>query len=184
MGKFHTGYFGVTQSGKTTLARSVARSLAAQGHVIIVHDPVGTSTAGGDWPEKAIIFDDVEPFLEYLESDECPPAHVFIDEAGDVFGHTQRENSWLATKGRHFGLYLHIITQRPKMILPNVRGQIGKAYVFRLSREDLREVGGDFGHSGIISESLDTGDFMVLNSGSAQYSRANVFSLLTPSSKG
>lgn len=182
MGKFHTAYYGVTQSGKTTIARAIARKLSADGHVIVVFDPVGTSTAGGDWPENAIVFDDPEEFMMFLEDDNCPPAHVFVDEAAEIFGHTMRENSWLATRGRHFGIYLHIITQRPKMILPNVRGQIGRAYVFRLSNEDMREIGADFGHSGLNQFSLDTGDFLILNSGSAELARNNVFSLLEPAS--
>lgn len=177
-GKLHTAYYGVTQSGKTTLARRIARDLSEKGHVIIVHDPVGTLTLGGGWPESAIICGDEEELLSVLEDDECPAAHVFIDEAGDVFGHTQRYNSWLATKGRHFGLYLHIITQRPKMILPSVRNQVGRSYVFRLARDDMREVGADNGFSDLHLIDLDAGDFMVLNTGSAQFSRANIFNLL------
>lgn len=182
MAKFHTGYFGVTQSGKTTLARAVARKLSDDGHIVGVFDPVGTATAGGDWPENAIIFEDAEEMLWFVEQENCPPMHLFVDEAAEVFGHSFRENSWLATRGRHYGIYLHIITQRPKMILPNVRGQIGRAYVFRLSNEDMREVGADFGHSGLNHFSLDTGDFLILNSGSAALARNNVFKLLESAS--
>jgi adenylylsulfate kinase-like enzyme len=45
----HTLYTGVSLTGKTTLARSIARQLHAKGHRGIVYDPTLTATLGGGW---------------------------------------------------------------------------------------------------------------------------------------
>jgi len=174
----HALISGVTQSGKTTLARELARALAARGQNVIVFDPVGTATAGGGWPKGAIIFDESAEFFEYIERPDVKGAHVFIDEAADFFGVGDKHNFWLLTRGRHFFLHIYLIAQRPKMLAPSVRGQCGVAYVFRLACEDADEIGRDFGHSGIGKINLDTGDFLVLTAGQASIKRANIFKLL------
>lgn len=179
----HALICGVTESGKTTLAHMFAKDFEAKGQNIIVYDPVGTNTASGSWPESAKVFNDAETLFFYLEHPKVMHAHVFIDEAGDIFNAQNRENLWLLTRGRHKGFSVYMICQRPKMILPSARTQASIAYVFRLSNEDMREIGGDFGHSDLHkTNTLDTGDFLILKSGRKVYSRANVFKLL-PKSK-
>jgi len=174
----HSLYVGVTQSGKTTLARAMSRQLCAQKQNVAVLDPMGTLTAGGGWGEGALLFDDTELFLQWLYSDSAINYHVFIDEAHKVLSHEQNEHFWLLTEGRHYYLTLHLMTQRPKKVHPDVRHNCGRCYMFRLSRADANEIGADYGHSDIDKEKLDKGDFLVLNSGSAEFSRANIFKLL------
>jgi len=174
----HTLICGVTQSGKTTMAHSMARHFARLKHRIIVYDPVGTGTAAGTWPESAIVFSDEQEFFEYLARDDVSHAHVFIDEAGDIFNATKRENLWLLTRGRHFGFTVYLICQRPKMVLPSARHQCGIAYVFRLAYDDMKEIGKDYGFNDLDKISLDTGDFLMLVSGTSHYSSGNVFKLL------
>lgn len=173
----HTLICGVTMSGKTTLAHKFAHELAAQGQTIIVYDPVMTPTAAGSWPSNALLFDDENQFFDYLVKDEVNKAHVFIDESGDVFNLSKPWNFWLLTRGRHFGFSVFLIAQRPKMLAPTVRNQCGRAYVFRLAKDDLKEIGADFGFSDLQKINLDKGDFLLLNSGSAHYQKGNVFSL-------
>lgn len=177
----HALICGVTQSGKTTLARAFARAAEKAGHNVIVYDPVGTGTAGGDWPASAIVFEDPDEFIAYMNHPDVMNAHVFIDEADEIFSMSDRANFWLPKKGRHFHLQIYMISQRPKMIAPTARTQVGICYMFRLAVDDARELAADFGFSDIHKISLDTGDFVVLHSGSAQTSRANVFQLLNPS---
>lgn len=174
----HTLICGVTLSGKTTLARELARAAADAGQNVIVFDPVGTATAGGGWPASAIVFDDSAAFFEYVERPDVIGAHVFIDEAADFFSVGDRSNFWLLTRGRHFYLHVYLIAQRPKMIAPNARTQCGRCYMFRLAVEDADEIGRDFGHSQLGRQSLDKGDFFILDSGAAQIQRANIFELL------
>lgn len=173
----HTLICGVTMSGKTTLAHKLARFLSEKGQRIIVYDPVGTKTAAGHWPASAIVFDNEDEFFDYLVRDDVNHAHVFIDESGDLFNLSRRENLWLPTRGRHFGFSLYFICQRPKMIAPSVRNQCGYAYVFRLMQDDMRMIGGDYGFNDLDKISLDTGDFLALRSGTSQYTRGNVFTL-------
>jgi hypothetical protein len=65
------------------------------------------------------------------------------------------------------------------MLMPSARSQCSVAYVFRLALEDMKEIGADFGHSGLAKISLDKGDFLILKSGLARFDSANVFKLLS-----
>lgn len=182
----HALITGVTESGKTTFARALARELAKRKENVIVYDPVGTPTAGGGWPEKAIVFQDQKEFWKYLERDDVYGAHVFIDEAGDIFNASEPENCKFPRKARHFNFSLYMITQRPTMIVPNARTQAATIYMFRLATSDAREICADAGHNwppeGISEKGefipLDTGDFLVLHSGSVRVERHNIFDRL------
>lgn len=152
------------------------------GQNVAVFDPLGTPTLGGDWgdPAKVKYFHDKEKFLDFIEDDRTRHFHLFIDEAHNILGHSEecRDNYWLLTEGRHYFLNLHLLTQRPKKLHPDVRSQCGRCYMFRLAIQDSKEIGADFGYSDIHAEILDTGDFLILNSGSSTFERANVFKLL------
>jgi len=181
----HTLFAGVTESGKTTMARYFARNFARQGHRIIVYDPVGTNTAGGGWPESAVMFDDVDKFMAYCDRPDVYHAHIFVDEAGDHFGVSDKDNHWLFRRGRHKGFFMYPIAQRPKMLAPNVRTQCSTAYIFRLAMSDADEIGADLGHSKLsnIVSTLDTGDYLMLKSGRPQIERGNIFQTLNAKPK-
>ena len=181
----HTIICGVTLSGKTTLARALARHVGRQRQNVIVYDPVMTATQGGDWGKSAVVFNDPQKFWGFVSRDDVGHAHIFIDEAGDLFHIGARENFWLLTRGRHFGFQVYLISQRPKMIAPSARTQCGMAYMFRLARDDAKEISADFGHDwpyrdaqNIPLPELDTGDFYRLYSGASGKNRANIFQLL------
>lgn len=169
----HILFTGVTMSGKTTAARVYSRAFCAHRIPVLVYDPVETATAGGGWGDGAQIFNTPETFLKKLA--ETGPCKIFIDEAADIFSLREPQNFWIATRGRHFGWQLFIITQRPMMIAPTVRNQCGEAYIFRLTSADLGNIGSDFGHD-LRPYRLDTGDYLHLVSGSARFTRGNVFS--------
>ena len=174
----HTLIAGVTETGKTTLAHAFAHALADAKQNVVVYDPVGTQTIKGTWPESAIMFSDENEFFGYLSRDDVYNSHIFVDEAGQVFGLDKKYNYWLLTRGRHFGFSVFVICQRPKMVSPTIRNQCARAYIFRLASDDLKAVGADFGFSDLDKNELDTGDFLILNSGQARYLRANIFNLL------
>jgi DNA helicase HerA-like ATPase len=174
----HTLICGVTQSGKTTLARYIARQLRAKNQAVIVYDPMGTDTKGGGWGEGAIVFDKTDEFLEYVSRDDVNRAHIFADESDLIFSHEQKENHWLLRRGRHFGFSVYCITQRPKMIAPSVRNMCTKAFVFRLTRDDIKSVAADYGFDDVHNKILDAGDFLCFTAGSSVYSSGNVFKLI------
>lgn len=189
----HAIICGVTESGKTTLARALSRRMCAEKQNVIVYDPVGTASAGGDWGKSAVVFNEPQKFWDFISRDDVNHAHVFIDEAGDIFHLGARENFWLLTRGRHFGFQVYLISQRPKMIAPSARAQCGVAYMFRLAKDDAKEICADFGHNWPFMEKagtkikpcqeLDKGDFYVLYSGAIGKKRANIFSILSPKGK-
>lgn len=182
----HTFICGVTETGKSTLARAISRGLLKEGQMVIVRDPThGTETAGGGWgDEKHVetgrlrIFTDDDKFFQTIENTHGG-THVFIDEAADLFKVGDAENHWILRKGRHapFLFSVYLIAQRPKMVAPNARTQCARCYMFRMATSDASEVLADFGHDNMKLE-LDTGDFLILNSGSKDYAQANIFKLL------
>lgn len=177
----HVLYAGASLTGKTTLARFHARVLANAGYDVVVYDPVLTATAGGGWPESAVMFDDSEKLIDYLqklEGDPERPTFAFVDEAADVFSHSQTENIYLPRRIRHQHVYMRIVSQRPTMIHPHVRTQCSFAYVLRLAKNDMVLILADFGHSGDAVEPLDKGDVLLLESGRADIETFNVFRLV------
>lgn len=175
----HTLICGVTESGKTTLAHKLADFDAREKKRVIVFDPVLTTTKFGEWPDHAEIFTDEQKFTRFLAKQGNAETSVYIDEGGDIFSHSQPENRWILTRGRHLGYQVTLICQRPKLVSPSVRHQTSRLFLFRLADSDLQAIAADYGHSKLNKISLDQGDFLVLHSGHAQIVRANVFELLT-----
>jgi DNA polymerase III delta prime subunit len=188
----HALITGVTESGKTTLARALSNELDKRAHRIIVYDPVGTPTINGDgWGKDAVIFRDKFEFLEYVHRDDVNHAHIFIDEAYEIFSNSDPSNNWLLTRGRHFGFSIYLMGVRPKILPPNVRTMCSTCYMFRLAHDDAKEICADFGHNfpEVLKDAenqvrpLDTGDYITLNSGSVKFSRANIFDQLSKGKK-
>ena len=174
---------GVTQSGKTTLARYMTREFLRRKQRVIVYDPVGSPTLGGDWGESARVFDDPDELMEFLNSDdpEANHAHVFIDEADTLFSVAQKENHWLLRRGSHFGLTIYCITQRPVLVAPSVRSMCARAYCFRLVQSDIKQIAADYGFDDAHRFQLDKGDFICFTAGVGEYKRGNVFAILPKS---
>lgn len=170
----HILFLGVTMSGKTTAARIYSRAFCRARIPVVVFDPVGSATLGGDWGDGATVYHDADEFQDYIHSGKLQPCKMFIDEASSIFSHEQRENFWLAERGRHYGVQLFTITQRPMRIHPSVRDQHSEAYVFRLKSMDITNVGADFGHD-LRDIQLDAGEYLHLISGQRGFTRGNVF---------
>lgn len=180
-------YCGVTMTGKTTLAREHAAILDKAKYELFVYDPVGTNTANGNWPERAIIVRDSEQFHELVEQlhaegwdeEKDPPKFFFVDESADVFGHSETHAHWIGRKIRHSGVFLRTIVQRPNMIHPSVRTQHSYVYMLRLAKTDAVIICGDLGHGPeVFNETLDKGDCILLTSGASGTERFNVFELI------
>ena len=171
-------------TGKTTLARYHASILTEADYQVVVYDPVGTHTANGYWPDKAEIITEQDKFLRRIKAlsasdiDE-DPVFVFVDESADIFNHREPDALAIPRRCRHDGVYLRLISQRPKMLHPSARTQCSIGYMFRLSQDDARMVCADFGHGAeVYNIPLDKGDFILLESGSARVSQYSLQTLV------
>ena len=127
----HSLILGMTESGKTTLAKRLANAYRSRGFKIIVLDPLSD-------PEWCADFrtDDVEQFLNtFWNSRKCM---AFIDEAGESVGTYDKVMIKTATKGRHWGHSVHFISQRGTQVARTVRDQCSHLFLFTTAMQDSK----------------------------------------------
>lgn len=121
----------MTESGKSTLAKHLARQFKAREIGVIVLDPLASS----DWHADFVTKDSDEFLRVFWASESCA---VFIDESGDAVGKYDLAMQQTATKGRHFGHSVHYITQRHAQLSATVRAQCSYLALFRSSLDDCK----------------------------------------------
>lgn len=127
----------MTESGKTTLAKQLARDYKKAGIGVIVLDPF----ISGDW-NADVITDDNEHFLNVVwDSQSCA---VFIDEAADAVGRYDEAMRQTATRGRHFGHNMHYVSQRGQDLAKTVRDQCSYLFLFTVSIDDRKVFAREF----------------------------------------
>ena len=152
----HVLITGMTMSGKTTLARELARQYQAQGVPVIVLDPIRDV----QWTKCAdYVTDDSADFMgAVMASQSCA---VMVDEAGEAVGQYAREMFALATRARHLGHRSHFITQRPAQINPTVRDQCSRLYMFALNADASKLLSRDWNSPAILKgPELDQGEYI------------------------
>lgn len=118
----HSLIVGMTESGKTTLAKQFCKSSQDDGIKTIVLDPMH-DVWNADYQT-----DNTADFLDmFFSSRNC---NVFIDEAGEMIGHYDELMKRVATKGRHWGHNVYFLTQRSPQLSPTVRGQCRHLFLF------------------------------------------------------
>lgn len=119
----------MTESGKTTLAKRLARKLKSNGFGVLVLDPMKDPEWNADYQTG-----DLMEFLDIAKrSRSCI---LFVDEAGMNCGQWDKESLWLATRSRHWGHSCFFITQRAQMVSTTIRGQCRFLYLFGCSKKD------------------------------------------------
>ncbi|MGL6121759.1 MAG: hypothetical protein ACRC1W_01730, partial [Shewanella sp.] len=118
-------------------------------------------------------YEDFEAMMQWCSK--SGDADIWIDEAADHCGVSDRDNHWLLRRGRHYGFVVHLISQRPKMLAPNVRGQCSRAYIFRLAKSDLTEIAADLGHEVPENPPLDAGHYIVIDTQIAEINEGRLF---------
>ena len=129
----HAMILGMTISGKTSLAKSLARSLRAKGIQVLAFDP----TNDPEWINSAdfVTADRVQFLQVYWQSEGCA---VFIDEAADVCTQADKDFIRTATQGRHRGHQNFYIAQRGTMIARTIRDQCTRLYIFTTALADAK----------------------------------------------
>ena len=149
---------GASETGKSLLAKSVAREMDARGEIVTVYDPVLS-----DWSENAFVTDNPDLFFEELAKVHSGgnPQLVFIDEADTLLSISEKQNHWMLTRGRHYGFTTYVITQRPALVAPTIRAMCNELFCFQISKDDAKLLAGDFAHEGILqAPELRQGEFL------------------------
>jgi len=127
----HVLILGMTESGKSTLAKKLAADYMRQGIRVLVLDPLADPGFPGDFHTA-----DPDAFLDaFWASRSCA---AFIDEAGDEVGRYNTVMTRTATRGRHWGHNVHYITQRGTQLATTVRDQCGHLYLFTTALNDSK----------------------------------------------
>lgn len=142
----HSLIAGITESGKTTLAKKFATLSKQQARGVIVLDPMY------DQWDCDYQTTNVDEFLEAFWNSKC--CDVFIDESGDMIGHYDKAMIQTATKGRHWGHNVYFITQRPAQISPTVRTQCTNLFLFAMAREDSETLAREWNKPGLREAAL------------------------------
>lgn len=119
----HSLIIGMTESGKTTLAKKLAGHYRQNGIGVLVLDPLSDPA----WPADFKTADNEQFLKVYWDSRRCA---VFIDESGDAIGRYDDTMIKTATRGRHWGHSNHYITQRATQLSATVRGQCSHLFLF------------------------------------------------------
>lgn len=127
----HSLIFGMTESGKTSLAKKLAAHYQSKGIGVLVLDPMGDP----EWPADYKTANADEFLDTFWNSRRCA---VFIDEAGDSVGRFNTVMQRTATKGRHWGHACHYITQRGAQLATTVRDQCSHLFLFTSSLNDSK----------------------------------------------
>jgi len=149
----HVQIVGMTESGKTTLAKQMSCRYKQQQIGVIVLDPLHDPGWCADY-----VTDDPHEFLYVVRnSRRCA---VFIDESGESVGRFDDEMFWLGTRARHYGHNSHFISQRAVQVAKTVRDQCGRLFLFNCSLEDSKTLANEW-NKPILREAhtLRQGDF-------------------------
>lgn len=121
----HYSIYGITYSGKSWLAKFLAKLAADKNEAVGVYDP----TKSEGWPASARKFTNPEQFLDWaLEQKET---HLFIDEAKTLFDHDTKRAEKLLYMKRHDGCLCYLMAQRATMIPPNARNMCSRVASFK-----------------------------------------------------
>lgn len=127
----HVLILGMTQSGKTTLAKALVQRYRKNGIGVLVLDPLNDPGWCANWQTN-----DPAAFLDtFWNSRQCA---CFIDESGDAVGRYDEAMQRTATRGRHWGHRVHYLTQRGAQLSRTVRDQCSEIFLFTTSQKDAK----------------------------------------------
>lgn len=148
----HSLILGMTESGKTTLAKRLAANYRNNGVGVIVLDPLHDK-----W-DCDYQTSDKNVFLTTVQQNQA--CAVFIDEGGESVGQYDTEMHWLATRARHYGHATHFISQRGQQLAKTVRDQCSNLFLFNCSSSDAKLLANEWNKPELINaNSLQRGEF-------------------------
>lgn len=165
----HSLIVGMSESGKTTLARQLSHILHSSGHKVLVLDEMNDPGWAADY-----ITDDNDLFLEaFWANREC---FVFIDEAANSVGRYDDAMRQTATQGRHWGHSCFYISQRGSGVNATVRGQCRHLYLFSSPIEDCKIYAREFNRTELLEAAqLPQGEYFHVKRFKPEIQRGRVF---------
>lgn len=148
----HTLIIGRTKSGKSALAKMLGSNLRASGYEVLAFNPIGERgyTRVDDFGCQAASWesDNPERFVSEVINrlSQKRKRFLIIDECHEFFSRGSDANTWLGTKGRHYGLNCILISQRGALINPTIRSQCGTLYLFMCSLTDAKFLADEYGN--------------------------------------
>lgn len=133
----HVLIAGITESGKTTLAKQLVARYNRNGIGTLVLDPLHD-------PGWNATFQTSDPNLFRENVKQSRSCALFIDESGQMIGRYNDEMFFLATRARHYGHNSHFITQRVIQLNKTVRDQCVDLFLFMVSRTDAKLLADEF----------------------------------------
>lgn len=154
----HKLIVGGTETGKSTLARSMEADAFKRGIVPVIYDP----TLNPAWKSELVTDDEYEFFFMLnAQFEKGGSILAIVDEADTIMSMSHRHNWWLFMRGRHYGIEAIAITQRPTNIAPSVRGNTSELFAFRIPKSDALALADDFAADGINKAAeLAQGEFL------------------------
>lgn len=154
----HTLILGRTGTGKTSLLKLLSNEYRRRGIESLIFTSIRREFEG-----YGHVHYDLDEFLSVVfASRRCA---VFVDEAGEAVDRSHiTKTAPLATRSRHLGHAVHFSAQRASMIWPTVRDQCERAYIFRVSISDARDLANDYGFLEIAQASaFQPGEYFVVD---------------------
>ena len=144
----HSLIIGITECGKTTLARRIMKESKRPS---IVLDPLldpAYCEAGAE-----ILTDDADEFMDFAKQN--PGYNLVLDEGAESVGRYDREKLWITTRSRHFGHSAFILSQRAQDINKTIRDQCSRLFLFCCSTYDAKIFGSEWGKRNAILSRAD-----------------------------
>jgi len=130
-------------TGKSRLARLIARQALRSGRVVLVHDPMADWQRWGQVePMPGIVYTHLDAEIAAQEAIAQAPCTLIYDEIRvplPGLGTVSDTALDIVTYGRHYPVGLVGCTQRPALVSNSLRALISQAYVFQLTNHaDLK----------------------------------------------
>lgn len=133
----------MSESGKTSLGKELAREIHDSNKSVIVLDPMND-------PGWACDFKTTDPnqFLEVFWSNQS--CYCFIDESAQMVGRYDVLMQETATRGRHHGHSVFFVSQRGAQISATVRAQCRHLYLFCSAKDDCKILANEFNQQELL----------------------------------
>ncbi len=149
----HSLFVGMTEMGKTTLARNMGIAYRSRGFETIVLDPL----LDPRWRASYITSDGDKFIAKCKVSQKCM---LFVDEGSESVGRYNVPMQWVVTQSRHWGHSAHILCQGATQLAMIVRDQCTHLYLFAAGKRNGTLLAEDFNAPELeMCVSLNVGEY-------------------------